>query len=92
MCLFIQVHYYNTMGLNHGYPKTMGHLQKEGFRPNPEALLGKLLGRPEFTLLLPTKPLAHWPFQQQTMDRHEVSPEVILDGLDEELDFLNQVL
>ena len=40
-CLFIQVHYYNTMGLktmgpNHGYPQTMGHLQKEGLRPNPE--------------------------------------------------------
>ena len=35
-CLFIQVHYYNTMGLNHGYPKTPGHLQKEGLRPNPE--------------------------------------------------------
>ena len=36
------MHYYNTMGLktmgsNHGYPKTMGHLQKEGLRPNPEA-------------------------------------------------------
>ena len=29
--------YYNTMGLNHGYPKTMGHLKKEGLRPNLEA-------------------------------------------------------
>ena len=37
-CLFIQVHYYNTMGLNHGYPKTMGHLQKRGFNPTPKPL------------------------------------------------------
>ena len=25
------------MGLNHGYPKPMGYLKKEGLRPNPKA-------------------------------------------------------
>ena len=34
--LFIQVHYYNIMDLNHGYPQIMGHLQKEGLWLNPD--------------------------------------------------------
>ena len=34
--LFIQVHYYNIMDLNHGYPEIMGHLQKEGLWLNPD--------------------------------------------------------
>ena len=42
--------------------------------------------------IVPTKPLAHWPFRRQTAERLEVSPEVILDGLAEESSFLNQVL
>ena len=34
--LFIQVHYYNTMDLNHGHSQIMGHLQKEGLWLNPD--------------------------------------------------------
>ena len=34
--LFIQVHYYNTMDLNHGHPQIMGHLQKEGLWLTPD--------------------------------------------------------
>ena len=42
--------------------------------------------------IIPTKPLAHWPFRRQTAERLEVSPEVILNGLAEISSFLNQVL
>ena len=37
-CLFIQVHYYNTMGLNHGHPKTINHglFTKRGASTQPQ--------------------------------------------------------
>ena len=50
------------------------------------------MGRPEFTYNVPTTPLTHWPFWQQTAERPEVSPKVILDGLAKDSSVLNQVL
>ena len=50
------------------------------------------LGRPGFTVIVPTKPLAHWPFRRQTAEWPEVSLEVIYDGLAEDSSVLNQVL
>ena len=41
---------------------------------------------------VPTIPLAHWPFRQQTVEWPEVSPEVILDGVAEDSGVFNQVL
>ena len=38
------------------------------------------MGKPEFTYNVPTTPLTHWPFRQQTTEQTEVSPEVILMG------------
>ena len=49
-------------------------------------------GQTRVYFIVPTKPLAHWPFRQQTAERPEVSPEAILDGVAEESGFLNQVL
>ena len=51
-----------------------------------------VMGQTWVYVIVPTKPLAHWPFQRQTVERPEVSPEVILDGLAEESSVLNQVL
>ena len=51
-----------------------------------------LIGQTRVYFIVPTKPLAHRPFRQQTAERLEVSPEVILYGLAEESSFLSQVL
>ena len=50
------------------------------------------MGRPGFICNAPTTPLAHWPFWQHTVERPEVSPEVILDGSVKDSSVFNQVL
>ena len=55
-------------------------------------VVGSLWGRPGFTCYVPTKPLAHWPFRRQIVEQPKVSPEVILDGVDEDSSVLNRVL
>ena len=42
--------------------------------------------------LMSLSSVAHWPFRQQTAERPELSPKVILDGLAEDSGVLNQVL
>ena len=49
-------------------------------------------GQTQVYFIVPTKPLAHWHFWQQTVERPEVSPEVILDGVAKDSGVLNQVL
>ena len=51
-----------------------------------------ITGQTRVYFIVPTKPLAHWPFRQQIAKLPEVSPEVILDGVAGESGFLNQVL
>ena len=49
------------------------------FKTSNGAICWLLLGRPRFTCIhIPTIPLAHWPFQRQTIEWLEVSPKVIL--------------
>ena len=57
-----------------------------------EPFVGSLSGQTRVYFNVPTIPLAHWPFWKQTVERPEVSPEVILDGVAEDSGVFNRGL
>ena len=65
------------------------YIEKSHDSPGVKHVLLVYLAQTRVYFIVPTKPLAHWPFRWQTAERTEVSPEVILYGLAEELRFLS---